>query len=271
MVHWPSAAAAAAACAPGAIKLASTVSPVSSALRDIFPPVVSPISLPTVRRRALAVKTASRADYARSTRWRVELVEPGLGEGVIAVLEKQPQIDVLGTGGRIIELCPPVAGDAVGNRLSEHVGEAATRSRQHRLGFDSEGQRLQRSAEKLDHELVDTLGTRPPRLSAAPQARSYAAGQRRRVRFIGAPVQPIAKLQAAAGVRACLRHPHGHDVVVNLVVRRQLDQLYGALPPVVQRLDPQARAQLVVHPIEVVIEHSVALQQPEAVRRAVAE
>ena len=52
---------------------------------------------------------------------------------------------------------------------------------------------------------------------------------------------------------------HRHDVVVEFVVGWNLDEFHRPVTPVIQRLDPQARAPLVADTIEIVIEHAVAL------------
>ncbi|GBH11137.1 NADPH:quinone reductase or related Zn-dependent oxidoreductase [Pseudomonas syringae pv. actinidiae] len=54
-------------------------------------------------------------------------------------------------------------------------------------------------------------------------------------------------------------HPHGNDIVVDLVVGRDFNQLNGALSPIAQRLDPQTRSPLVMHAIQIMVKIAVSL------------
>ena len=127
--------------------------------------------------------------------------------------------------------------------------------------------------EELDHELAHAPAAAaapgwPPRPRRVATQRASGEGKG----SIGAPVQPVAcscKLEPAAGRR--LGHPHRDDVVVDLVVGRDLDQLHRAFAPVAQRLDPQARAAVVADAVQVMVELAVALQQAEAARDCVGE
>src|SRR3546814_13256217 len=61
------------------------------------------------------------------------------------------------------------------------------------------------------------------------------------------------------------------DVVVDLVVGRNLHELHHAAAPIAQWLDPGGRPQVVTDAVEVVIEVAVALRQAEAARVVVDE
>src|SRR3546814_2620360 len=98
-------------------------------------------------------------------------------------------------------------------------------------------------------------------LAAAPDAGGHHAGAFRRIGLVGLPVQAVAQAVALAGLGGIARYPEGDDVVVDLVVGGDLHQLHGAGAPGLQRLDPEARAALVMHAIEIVLERAVALQQ----------
>ena len=80
------------------------------------------------------------------------------------------------------------------------------------------------------------------------------------------PVQPVAVVEARAGLGRLLGQPVGDDVVVDLVVGRDLDQLHHALAPVAERLDPEAGPLVVADAVQIVVEDAVALQQAEAAR-----
>src|SRR3546814_9317262 len=75
----------------------------------------------------------------------------------------------------------------------------------------------------------------------------------------------------AAGAVRRLGQPHGADVVVDLVVGRDLDELHRAAAPLADRLDPDGGALLVLHPVLIVVEAAVALRQAEAARVLVRE
>ena len=78
-------------------------------------------------------------------------------------------------------------------------------------------------------------------------------------------------IRGLAGPGRLGRHPHGDDVVVDLVVGRDLDELDRALAPVAQRLDPERGAAVVIDAVEIVVEVPVALEQAEALRALVGE
>ena len=67
------------------------------------------------------------------------------------------------------------------------------------------------------------------------------------------------------------RHPGRNDVVVNLVVGRDLDELYHSPAPLTDGLDPDTGAALVSHAVEVMVKDAVALQKAEATRVLVGE
>src|SRR5690606_13041734 len=80
------------------------------------------------------------------------------------------------------------------------------------------------------------------------------------------PVEPV-----AIGVRLprngwFSRNPSGNDIVVNLVVGRNLDELHRPLAPIPYRLHPEARPALVGHTIQVMVEVAIALHEAEASR-----
>src|SRR3546814_4663861 len=75
----------------------------------------------------------------------------------------------------------------------------------------------------------------------------------------------------AAGAVRFVGNPHGADVVVDLVVGRNLHELHHAAAPIAQWLDPGGRPQVVTDAVEVVIEVAVALRQAEAARVVVDE
>src|SRR3546814_19388377 len=68
----------------------------------------------------------------------------------------------------------------------------------------------------------------------------------------------------AAGAVRFVGNPHGADVVVDLVLGRNLHELHHAAAPIAQWLDPGGRPQLVTAAVEVVIEVTVALRQAAA-------
>ena len=55
----------------------------------------------------------------------MELIKPGFGERLFAVLEIQPHVDDVGSGPGEIELGPPMSRYAIGNGLRENIGERA--------------------------------------------------------------------------------------------------------------------------------------------------
>src|SRR5580692_4049091 len=104
---------------------------------------------------------------------------------------------------------------------------------------------------------MHTLGAWLARLAAAADTRCHTTREGCLVGLGRAPLQAIAVAQARAGLHRLFGHPHGDDIVFCLIVAWQLDELDRAFAPVVQRLDPQARAAIVAYAIEVVIEDPV--------------
>src|SRR3546814_1910553 len=146
-----------------------------------------------------------------------------------------------------------------------------SRGRDFRLRCLLPGQLAEPPAVELDDELHQPRRTRLAGLAAAPDAGGHHAGAFRRIGLVGLPVQAVAQAVALAGLGGIARYPEGDDVVVDLVVGGDLHQLHGAGAPGLQRLDPEARAALVMHAIEIVLERAVALQQAEAARPVVDE
>src|SRR5215469_15369860 len=101
---------------------------------------------------------------------------------------------------------------------------------------------------------MDALRARAPRLPAATEARRDHACQGCRVGLVRTPVETIAQREFTAGLRSPLGYPHGHDVVMDLVVSRKLDQFDRALAPIVQWLHPQTGTAVIADSIEVVVE-----------------
>src|SRR5690606_7274215 len=98
------------------------------------------------------------------------------------------------------------------------------------------------------------------------------ARQGRIAAVAGRPVQAVAPAVLAARGQRRRRPPGGHDVVGELVGRRQLDQVDLARAPGPERLHPAARALLVGRlQVLVVLEAALALHQREAARIAVLE
>src|SRR6202042_2299378 len=87
-------------------------------------------------------------------------------------------------------------------------------------------------------------------------------------RLIGEPVEAIVEIELGAGGDRVGRYPHSNHVVVDLVVRRNFAQLDRPVAPALaarawQRLNPEARAPIVKHAIEIMIEYPVALEEPK--------
>src|SRR6202020_109274 len=98
------------------------------------------------------------------------LEHPGLGQRLAAGLEKRAQFDWIGPIDDEVELRPPVAGDPVRNGLDELIrAEGPARGRHHEVRFDAKGQRTQRTAQELDHELPHPFRTRLAGLPTAPE------------------------------------------------------------------------------------------------------
>src|ERR1700730_4204763 len=88
-------------------------------------------------------------------------------------------------------------------------------------------------------------------------------GQRRGPWVVPGPVQPISERMFSLGNKGLPRSPESNDVVVNFLLARDLDQANIALPPVADRLRPQARAPFVVR-LEILIRRIIALALHEA-------
>ncbi len=91
------------------------------------------------------------------------------------------------------------------------------------------------------------------------------------MRLVRAPVEFVPKLIVGSGLGGLFRHPHGDNIVVELVIGGQLDQGHRALAPVPLRLHPQTGPAFVAHAVEVMVEGSIALQQAEAARCFIGE
>jgi hypothetical protein len=146
----------------------------------------------------------------------------------------------------------------LGIRLQHRVRHAR------RLGLDHElGHRRVAIPEGrgVEHE---EPRTRIPRGASAglreAQQRAFGHLARR-------PVQAVAQRGRRAGIQPVARAPSGHDVVVNLVLRRYLEQLHLSGAPVVKRLDPEVRTAMVSgFQVQVAREVAATLQQTEAAR-----
>jgi hypothetical protein len=57
----------------------------------------------------------------------VELIQPGLGESPLTVLQIQPHVNDFGAGAGEIELGPPMSRYAVRHGFRENIGEGARR------------------------------------------------------------------------------------------------------------------------------------------------
>src|ERR1700722_7698820 len=83
-----------------------------------------PAAQPWPRPRTIAPATA---DSPRDASHDMKLIQPGLGESLLAVLEIQPHVGDVGTGAGEIELGPPMSRYAIGHGLRENIGEGARR------------------------------------------------------------------------------------------------------------------------------------------------
>src|SRR5207248_5605579 len=92
------------------------------------------------------------------------------------------------------------------------------------------------------------------------------------VGFPGAPMLPIGEGVFALGAQRFVRPPERDDVVVNFLLAGDLNEEDAAFAPVADRLDPQARAFLVMRfEILIIAEIALALDQADAARIAVDE
>src|SRR4051812_38113218 len=126
------------------------------------------------------------------------------------------------------------------------------------------------AAERLAGEVDEEAPAAPGR--AAPDPRRRDGRDIRPIGRMPAPELAIAEDDLGACRHRGLRSPIGQDVVVDLGFARDLDQLDGALAPLADRLDPQARAALPA--LLVVLEGGVvalALDEAEALRILVEE
>src|SRR5262245_1218157 len=83
--------------------------------------------------------------------------------------------------------------------------------------------------------------------------------------FVVSPVQAMGEEVLSFRMQRFTGPPERHDVIVNLILRRDFDQVDRALAPVANRLDPEARPLLKVR-FEILVCREVALplQQSEA-------
>ena len=202
---------------------------------------------------------------------RMILVEPGLAQHLVALAEVAAHLHRVRAGGGEIELRAPMAGHVVGHRLGQDIGEAPARGRQDRLRDHALWQPGQRLAHELHHEFAHAL--RPGRAGLAAiaeagrDARGRAASDRARRPTSACDTRNAKLLPAQRGLG---RHPHGHDVVVDLVVGGDLDELDRAPVPVALWLDPERGTAVVIDAVEIMVEIAVALEQAEALRVGVA-
>src|SRR6185437_556703 len=105
---------------------------------------------------------------------------------------------------------------------------------------------------------------------ADPGLENARAGPRRRNDF--APRQLVGKKVRTTGGEISRRFPISDDVVMNLVVRRNLDELDEPVAPRSFGFDPDTRTPLIVR-LEIfeIAERSVALPEPETHRTFVHE
>ena len=164
-----------------------------------------------------------------------------------------------------------MTGDVVRNGLDLDSGQLATRHGNDRFRLLTERDLLQRLPKKLDHELTHTLGSRLTGLPTIAESGCHATRQRARIGLVGQPVKFVREVVTLPRLGRLGRHPHRNDVVVNLVVGRNLGELDRARSPVTPGLDPGGGPEMVTNPIMIVIQDAITLQQSKAARRAVLE
>src|SRR6201999_2589165 len=106
-----------------------------------------------------------------------------------------------------------------------------------------------RATQEFNNELADPFGTRLAGLAAAAQPGRHTTRERAGMRLGRTPIETIANSQVRARPCRLLRGPPRDNVVVELVVGWNLDELHGAVAPVIERLDPKARPALVADAI----------------------
>ena len=133
----------------------------------------------------------------------------------------------------------------------------------------------QRPADEIDDELPAVLvfGFGLTRHAALADARGGdAADVGRRMRLVVLPIELVRHVELVAGFDRPLGRPKGDDVVVNLVLRRNFDELHRARAPIPKRLDPHARPPVVEGAVVLIVgEIAVALHQSEGFRVLVEE
>ena len=102
------------------------------------------------------------------------------------------------------------------------------------------GQRRPRRPE-LDHHAPQIAGRSPPGSPPWPDTGRQDRDQPGLERRLQRPEQAVGDAQLVPGVDRLLGRPERHDVVVGLVLDRDLDQAHRALAPGALGLDPQVR------------------------------
>src|SRR5215472_12163314 len=201
---------------------------------------------PAVRARALALRRPS--------------IDPYLRQRFVTLHQLRAQLDHALLRGREAEADAPAVDRRIG--LDHDIADLALVGRRidaGRLDFQS----FEIGADEVEHE-------QPAIVRGAADRGLDHPRERVTVRPVAAPVQAIG--EAVFAFQRLLRPPECDDVVVNLLLGRDLDQLHGAVAPIADRLDPQARALLVAR-LEILIGPKIvlALQESEAARIGVRE
>src|SRR5262249_17959651 len=123
---------------------------------------------------------------------------------------------------------------------------------------------LQVPADKIEHEQTRIVG-------AAADARLERARMLWCAGLVS-PMKAVCEAVLALLLERLLGAPERHDIVVDLLLGRDLDERHPAVGPIADRLDPHARA-LLVASLEILVTAEVALplDQPEPTRTGITE
>src|ERR1700751_4258513 len=120
--------------------------------------------------------------------------------------------------------------DSVGNCFSEDIRKRAARRPKDGLRFNPKRKISQWSPQKLDHEFAYSLRTRLAGDTPVTHPSRNATSKRRWKRLIGLPVEPVTQTIRITCFSGISRDPHRNDIIVNLIIGRDLDQLDRSLP-----------------------------------------
>src|SRR5919108_275382 len=156
--------------------------------------------------------------------------------------------------------------------MSIGVRHRAARQRRHQLDAIVASEAGENRSLPINHKLAHALRPLLARSSAHPGPSAGRTRQVLREWNVVQPSQAIAVTALLTGPKRLIGRPIDRDIVVHLVVGRNLEQMQRARTPTIERLDPDRRPALVKNTIvEIMNKVTIALEQAKPADIAIDE